>query len=73
MTRKKINWVLASLAKAIFYEYNILDQIYKSKNVRIYIMIILILCKIIRQCMLTQQKHWNPILWFPCCYVLYLF
>ena len=38
-------------------EDNILYQIYKSKYVRIIIMMILILYNIIRKCLLTLQKH----------------
>ena len=38
-------------------EDNILDQIYKSKYVWIFIMMILILYNIIRKCILTQQWH----------------
>ena len=36
-------------------EFNILDQIYKSKYVRIIFMMIFILYNIIQKCLLTQQ------------------
>ena len=38
-------------------EDNILEQIYKSKYVRILIMRIFMLYNIIRKCILTQQEH----------------
>ena len=47
--------VLNSFKKASRDEDNILDKVYKSKYVRISIMIILILYNIIRKCKLTQQ------------------
>ena len=47
--------VLNSFKKASRDEDNILDQVYKSKNVRISIMMILIRNNIIRKCKLTQQ------------------
>ena len=47
--------VLDNFNKTLRGKENILDQIYKSKYVRIIIMIILILYKIIRKCLLTQQ------------------
>ena len=59
-----------SFNKAFRDEDNNLDQIFKSKYVLI---MILILDNIIRKCILTQQLHKNPILWVPCCYVLYFF
>ena len=48
-------FVLDSFNKASRDEDNPLDQIYKCKYVRIYIMRILILYKIIRKCILTQE------------------
>ena len=53
--------VLDSFNKASRDEDNTLDQEYKSKYVRIFIMMILILFNIIRKCVLTQQYHLNPI------------
>ena len=47
--------VLNSFNKASRDEDNILDQVWKSKYVRIYIIMILILYHIIRKCILTQQ------------------
>ena len=47
--------VLNSFDKASRDKDNILDQVYKSKYVRISIMMILILYNIIRKCILTQQ------------------
>ena len=49
-------------------EDNILDSIYKSKNVHIIIMMASILYNMIR-----NNRTKNPIVWVPCCYVLYLF
>ena len=49
--------VLDSFNEASRDEDNILDQVYKSKYVRIFIMMILILYNIIRKCILTQQQH----------------
>ena len=46
-----------SFNKASRDEDNILYQVYKSKYVQIFIMMILILYNIIRKCILTQQ--WN--------------
>ena len=47
--------VLDSFDKASRDEDKILDQVYKSKCVRIFIMMILILYKIILKCILIQQ------------------
>ena len=47
--------VLNSLKKASRDEENILDQVYESKYVRIFIIMILILYDIIRKCIQTQQ------------------
>ena len=49
------SFVLNSFNKASRDEDNILDQVYKSKYVRIFIMMILILYNIILKCILTQQ------------------
>ena len=46
--------VLDSFNRVFWDEYNILEQIYKSKYVRI--IFILILYNIIQKCLLTQQK-----------------
>ena len=59
--------VLNSFKKASRDEVNILDQVYESKYVRIFIMMILILYDKIRKCMLTHEWHQNPILWAPSC------
>ena len=48
-------------------EDNILDQIYISKYVRIFIMMIFDLNNIIRKCILTLNYHENPILWALSC------
>ena len=47
--------VLNSFKKASQDEDNILDQVYKSKYVRIFIMMILILYNLIRKCIPTQE------------------
>ena len=47
--------VLNSFNKASWDEDNILDQVYKSKYVRIFNMMIWILYNIIRKCILTQR------------------
>ena len=49
--------VLDSFNKTFRDEDNILDQIYKSEYVRIIIMMILILYKMIRKCIITLQYH----------------
>ena len=49
--------ILDSLNKAFRDEDNILYQMYKSKYVRIIIMMILILYDIMRKCLLTQQWY----------------
>ena len=48
---------LDSFKKASWDEDNILDQIYASKYVWIFIMMILFLNNIIWKCILTQQYH----------------
>ena len=53
---------------------NNLDQIYKSKYVRIIFVMILNPYNIIRKCILTQLTvALKPNLWVPCCYVLYFY
>ena len=47
--------VLDSFNKASGNEDNILDQMYKSKYVRIFVMMILILFYIFRKCIIRQQ------------------
>ena len=47
--------VLDSFDKKSRDEDNMLDQIHKSKYVRINIMVILIIYNIVRKCLLTQQ------------------
>ena len=47
--------VLDSFNRAFWDEYNILEQIYKSKCVRSIFMMILILYNIIQKFFLTQQ------------------
>ena len=47
--------VLDSFSKVSRDEDNILDQMFKSKYVRIFIMMILILFKIFRKCIIRQQ------------------
>ena len=47
--------VLDNFNNASREEDNILDKVYKSIYVRIFIMMILILYNIIRKCILTQQ------------------
>ena len=47
--------VLDSFNRVYLDEFNILDQIYKSKYVPILFMMILILYNIIQKCLLTQQ------------------
>ena len=65
--------VLDNFIKASRDEDNILDQIYKSKYVQIFIMMILIIFNIFWKCLKRQQSHQSPILLVPCCYVLYFF
>ena len=47
--------ILDSFNNAFWDEDNILDQIYESKYVQIFIMMILILYNIIWRCILTEQ------------------
>ena len=47
--------VLASFDMASRDKHNILNQVYKNKYARIIFKMILILYKIIRKCLLTQQ------------------
>ena len=49
------NVVSESFYKTSWDKDNILDQIYESKYVRIIIMMILILCNIIRKCIIALQ------------------
>ena len=49
------NDVLDSINKSFRDEDNILDQVYKSKYVRIFNRMIFILYNVIRKCILTQQ------------------
>ena len=52
--------VLDSFNRAFWDEYNILDQINKSKYVRIIFMMIIILYNIIQKLFLTQQIALKP-------------
>ena len=65
------NVVSGSLTRTLLDEYNILNQIYDIKYVRIIIMMFLIRYNIIRKYILTLQYPLCP--WVPCPYVLYFF